>query len=196
MPGDLSAPGSIMKQGTESVLAFCHVIPYITSFGVMKLGTGFGAHTTIHFSKLYWTQPSPVKGILVHSLILTWPLQRNFSARDHELNSVNGESPFLCDKEKMEMPHATLTWNDQSSTWNYRTNVRLFSSFKRIAFHNSGVFFLLFRTITHCISPHHKIVSYVSLLRFKWFMTHSFIVVCYTVIVISIIWYMSHFLCT
>lgn len=66
MPGDLWAPCSIMKQGTESVLAFCNVIRYITSFGleVMKLGRVFWAHTAVQFSKFYWTEPSPVKCIL------------------------------------------------------------------------------------------------------------------------------------
>lgn len=56
----------VVQNGTEFALAFCHVIHYITSFGlgVMKLERGFGAHTVIQFSKLHWTEPSPVKCIL------------------------------------------------------------------------------------------------------------------------------------
>lgn len=97
----------------------------------------------------------------------------------------------------MQMHRQPLTCNNRGITWNCKTNARLFQEncFSQLRFF-LGFFFLLFRSITHCISPHHKTVSYISLLWFKWFMTHSLIVVCYTIIVISIIWYMSHFLCS
>lgn len=195
----LSAPCSIMKKGRESVLAFCHVIHHVTSFdlGVMKLGTGLGAHTVIQFSKLYWTQPSPVKGILSSlwdtHLAITMEFQCLWLwVKQHKWGIT---LPLWSVKKKMQMPHTTLTWNDQSSTWNYTTIARLFPLSRELIFTTPAIF-LLFRTITHYISPHHKTVSYVSLLWFKWFMTHSLFVVCCTIIVISIIWYMSHFLCS
>lgn len=62
-----------------------------------------------------------------------------------------------------------------------------FCLFQENCFSQLG-FFLFFWSLSHCTSPHHKTVSYISLLRFKWFMTHSLIMACYTVIVISITW--------
>lgn len=141
----LLAPCSIMKQDRESVLAFCHLIHYVTSFGlgVMKLGTGLGAHTVVQFSKLYWTQPSPVKCILPSlwdtSLAITMEFQCLWLwVKQHKWRIT---LPLWSVRKKMQMPQATLTWNDQSSTWNYTTIARLFSSFKRIDFHNSGDYF-------------------------------------------------------
>lgn len=140
---DLSAPGSIMKQGTESVLAFCLVIHYITNFdlGVMKLEIGFGPHTVIQFSKLYWNQPSPVKCILSILWDNNFAITMEFQSSRSWGKQHGWRIHFVVNKEKMQMPRATLTGNNQSSTWNYTTNARLFSLFQENFFHNSGFFF-------------------------------------------------------
>lgn len=119
--------------------------------------------------------------------------------KDHPLWSVRKK-----DQIQTSLPQCDhlLRMTEGTNTWIFTRNAIIFASSKRIVFHNSGGFLgwffpVLFFSEVSVIAflPIMKL-SVVSLLWFKWFMTHSLIVVCYTAIVISIICYVSHFLCS